>query len=61
MIWQPLAALALAVAPVAAPSADVQEVRVVPAGGDTEIVVTAESHGDPAAANSAIVQATVER
>ncbi len=42
MIWQPLAALVLAAVPAAAPSADVQEVRVVPAGGDTEIVVYAD-------------------
>lgn len=42
MMWQPLAALALTAVPVAAPSADVQEVRVVPAGGDTEIVVYAD-------------------
>lgn len=42
MMWQPLAALALAAVPVSAPTAEVQEVRVVPAGGDTEIVVTAD-------------------
>ena len=42
MMWQPLAALALAAGPVTAPAADVQEIRVVPAGGDTEIVVYAD-------------------
>ncbi|MGD8496838.1 MAG: secretin N-terminal domain-containing protein [Gemmatimonadales bacterium] len=39
MMWQPLVALAVAAMPAATPSAEVHEIRVSPAGGDTEIVV----------------------
>jgi len=43
MMWQPLVALAVAAMPAAAPRGEVQEVRVSPAGGDTEIVVISDA------------------
>lgn len=43
MMWQPLVALAVAAMPAAASPGEVQEVRVSPAGGDTEIVVISDA------------------
>lgn len=42
MMWQPLVALAVAAMP-AAPPGEIQEVRVSPAGGDTEISVISDA------------------
>jgi len=43
MMWQPLVALALVAVQPTPPPGQVHEIRVLPAGGDTEIVVTSDA------------------